>query len=321
MNQSTKELLAASSNRVNQKFADSFFRKIFEKKEAIEELLCYVGESIKAEESIQVITQNPVLIGNRKNDLSFLVNQTFYYFFEQQSTENENIPIRLLFYVSFALERYLNGKNLFRKSLLKIPEVKCFVIFTGIAEKQPAQLQMTQRLSDAYLSKKEKKEFDLELCVHGFQMRVTEEEIETFLKENKIPLRFKEIENIVVQYAMFVNTVKYQLKKEEVEINTEKAKELVLKSCELFLERGYLTAYFTNQEVIDMAVEQLSYEEIIRFQEREEGREEGEKEKLKKQVRKKLEKGKIVEVIADESEDDIDTIWKIMIEIKKEKNS
>ncbi len=70
-----------------------------------------------------------------------------------------------------------------------------------------------------------------------------------------------------------------------------------------------------------MAVEQLSYEEIIWFQEREEEREEGEKEKLKKQVRKKLEKGKIVEVIADESEDDIDTIWKIMIEIKKEKNS
>ena len=78
-----------------------------------------------------------------------------------------------------------------------------------------------------------------------------------------------------------------------------------------------------------MAVEQLSYEEIIRLQEREEGREEGikegiekgiekgEKEKLKRQVSKKLAKGKSVETIAEELEDNIDTIWKIIIEIKK----
>ena len=47
---------------------------------------------------------------------------------------------------------------------------------------------------------------------------------------------------------------------------------------------------------------------------------EGEREKLKRQVSKKLAKGKSIETIAEELEDNIDTIWKIIIEIKNGNN-
>lgn len=328
MNSPSKETPIENTNCVNQKFSDRFFQKIFEKETAIRDLLYYVGESVGQEESMELIYQDPVLIGNRKNDLSFLWNHCFYYFFEHQSTENYNMPVRILFYVSRALENYLTGKRIFRKSVLRLPEVKCYVLFTGIVEKAPEKLESVQKLSDAYFSlewKKERKAVDLELCVHCFHLKVTEEEMESFLKKNQIPKRLKQVGNISVQYAMFVNTVKYKLKKESVEINTIRAKQIVLETCELFLEREYLVNYLEDSEVIDIAMEQLSYEEVIRFQEREEGREEGfkegEKENLRKLIRKKLEKGKSVEKIADELENDIDTIWKIIIEIKEEKNS
>ena len=351
----------ASSNRVNPKFADTFFRKVFDQKEAIQDLLSFIGEPVPMEGTFQLVQRDPVLIGSRRNDLSFLWDQRFYYFFEQQSTENYNMPVRLLFYVSHALENYLMGKNLFQKKRIPLPEVKCYVLFTGITEESIEELETEQRLSEAYLSQREQTResffFDLELCVHCFHLKVTKKEMERFLEENEVPQRFRGIENTLIQYAMFVNTVKYELKEEQVETNTVRAKEIVLEICELFLERNYLVSYFQNQEVIDMAVEQLSYEEIIRFQEREEGREEGikegmergikegieqgikegieqgiekgiekgikkgmkegEREKLKRQVSKKLAKGKSVETIAEELEDNIDTIWKVIIEIKK----
>ena len=44
--------------------------------------------------------------------------------------------------------------------------------------------------------------------------------MERFLEENEVPQRFRGIENTLIQYAMFVNTVKYELKEEQVETNT-----------------------------------------------------------------------------------------------------
>lgn len=54
-----------------------------------------------------------------------------------------------------------------------------------------------------------------------------------------------------------------------------------------------------------------------KYYEREEGREEGAKAKLQEQIRKKLEKGKSVEKIADELEESIETIEKIIEEMEE----
>ena len=72
-----------------------------------------------------------------------------------------------------------------------------------------------------------------------------------------------------------MNVVKYGIWKQSVTIDTQKAKEIVVETCELFLKKGYLTKFLTRKEVINMAVEQLSREEILLIEGREEGRIEG----------------------------------------------
>lgn len=320
-----EEIPVGISHRVNQKFADRFFQKIFGSDWAIKDLLNYVGEPVKEAEKIKVTYLNPVLIGNRRNDLSVFINQILYYFFEHQSTWNENMPIRLLFYLSRALENYLSGKNLFGKYRLKIPEVRCYTIFTGITDKISGELRMIQRLSDAYLTRQEnrtEKAFDLELCVHCLDMRVTKEEARKFVKENIVPERFHGISSLVVQYAMFVNGVKYEINANKIGMDTDGAKRIVLAMCELFLERGYLVEYFRNKEVIDMAMEQISYEEAIRFEEREEGRVEGIKMGIKRGIVKSaqllrkrgVDEREILTELSDEYEMSIQQIQTILCE-------
>ena len=258
---------------MNREYTDNLFKEIFRKESSIKELLQFIGVN-KRKEEIEIRIVEPVLVGNRQNDLSFLLNGTFYYFLEHQSTANKNMPLRLLFYVCQAFEHYIEGEDLYKKKEIEIPAIKCYTIFTGICSKATEQLETIQKLSDSYLSK-EKQEIDLELRVHCFHMEVTKEEVKRFLEEGTIPERFRTIENVVVQYAMFVNIIRYGIWKQEVSISTQEAKQIVVETCELFLKKGYLTEFLTRKEVVNMAVEQLSREEILLIEGREEGREEG----------------------------------------------
>ncbi len=267
------KIVLSSNNRMSREYHDNLFKEIFRKEDSIKELLQFIGVN-KKEEKIEIRIVEPVLVGNRQNDLSFLLNGIFYYFLEHQSTGNKNMPIRLLFYVCQALEHYIDGEDLYKKKEIEIPEVKCYTIFTGLCSKAPEQLETIQRLSDLYLSR-EKQEIDLELRVHCFHMEMTKEEVKQFLEEEKMPDRFRTMKNLVVQYAIFVNVVKYGIWKQSVTIDTQKAKEIVVETCELFLKKGYLTEFLTRKEVINMAVEQLSREEILLIEGREEGRIEG----------------------------------------------
>ena len=70
---------------------------------------------------------------------------------------------------------------------------------------------------------------------------------------------------------------------------------------------------FAERWVIHMkAIRKEGYEEGIEAG-REEGREEGRYTLLETQIRKKLAKGKSIEVIADEVEEDLDTVKAIML--------
>ncbi len=272
----TDKIILPSSNSMNREYTDNLFKEIFQKESSIKELLQFIGVDRKGGK-IEIRMVDPVLVGNRQNDLSFLLNGTIYYFLEHQSTGNKNMPLRLLFYVCQALEHYIDGEDLYKKKEIEIPAVKCYTIFTGLCSKASEQLETVQKLSDSYLSK-EKQEIDLELRVHCFHMEMTKEEVKRFLEEEIIPERFRTMENIVVQYAIFVNVIRYGIWKQEVSISTQEAKQIVVETCELFLKKGYLTEFLARKEVINMAVEQLSREEILLIEGREEGRAEGREE-------------------------------------------
>lgn len=227
-----KKVILSSTNRTNRQLADNFFKEIFGNKSSIRELLEFIGVDCK-KKKMEFRLLDPVLIGNRQNDLSFLLEGVFYYFLEHQSTYNPNMPLRLLFYICQALEKYVNGEDLYKQEEIEIPEIKCYTLFTGLSIEEPKQLETVQKLSELYLTKA-KQEIDLELCVHCFHMEATREEMKRFVEEDQIPERFGTIENIVVQYAMFVNMIRYETWKRKVSVSTQEAKQIVVETCERF---------------------------------------------------------------------------------------
>lgn len=72
---------------------------------------------------------------NYKNDLSFLLcdELTLY---EQQSTYNPNIPLRDLLYVSEQLHVLIHKRDLFGRTLIKIPTPRFAEFYNG-KEKGP----------------------------------------------------------------------------------------------------------------------------------------------------------------------------------------
>ena len=115
------------SYQINPEVADTLIKITFSTTAAIKDLLQYIGNQ-ESFEDIQLSTLQPVFFGNRENDISFLLDNKLYYFFEHQSTINYNMPLRILFYITQALENlqvsllkivYLYQKNYFYQNYMQ----------------------------------------------------------------------------------------------------------------------------------------------------------------------------------------------------------
>ena len=83
-----------------------------------------------------------------KNDVAFVMEDSFIVLAEHQSTICSNMPLRDLIYMSAMLQRMINTDELYRKKLLKIPR-PTFIVFYDGKEDFPEYQEM--KLSDAFL--------------------------------------------------------------------------------------------------------------------------------------------------------------------------
>lgn len=81
---------------------------------------------------IQIVTLDDVLYVSMKNDVGFLLGDELN-LYEQQSTWNPNMPLRMLFYAAKELSQYKteNGINLYSSVQRYIPAPKCIVFYNG----------------------------------------------------------------------------------------------------------------------------------------------------------------------------------------------
>lgn len=128
-------------------YKDRVFRMIFkEKKEFLELYNAMNGTDYKIPEDLIVTTlENAIYLG-MKNDVSFLVYDQLA-LYEHQSTENPNMPLRNLMYVSSIYSELTKDANLYSTRLVKIPEPK-FVVFYNGTEEMPEYSEL--RFSDAF---------------------------------------------------------------------------------------------------------------------------------------------------------------------------
>lgn len=106
------------------------------------------GSSYTDPTEIEITTIKEVMYLGMHNDVSFLISNEMA-LYEQQSTYNPNMPVRLLQYAGNLYEKYINqtGMNKFGDTLIKLPVPRLIVFYNG-TRNEPDQKKL--KLSDAF---------------------------------------------------------------------------------------------------------------------------------------------------------------------------
>ena len=150
-------------HRVNRKYKDSLFRKIFsDRKDLLDLYNALNGTQYTDEEELTVTTLEDVIYISIKNDVSFLLGGTMN-LYEHQSSYNPNMPIRGLMYLARLYQNYIDDCeiNVFSPVLKHLPSPK-FIVFYNGSKDEPDQKLL--RLTDAFTETGESGESCLECC-------------------------------------------------------------------------------------------------------------------------------------------------------------
>ena len=138
-------------NRINRRYKDSLFRKVFsDKKDLLDLYNALNGTDYSNEEELMVTTLEDVVYISVKNDLSFLVGGTIN-LYEHQSSYNPNMPVRGLMYFARLYQEYIDSSeiNVFSTVLKHLP-VPAFIVFYNGTREEPDRTIL--RLTDAFVS-------------------------------------------------------------------------------------------------------------------------------------------------------------------------
>ena len=299
-----KKQMIRKNPRANKKYKDTVFRMLFSNRENLLSLYNAInGTAYENPEALEIVTLENAIYMGMKNDLAFIMDMNLY-LYEHQSTYNPNIPLRNLFYIADEYQRLVVQKSLYSTVIQKIPTPRFIVFYNGTKKVDDYN---EFRLSSAYENPTDNP--DLELRV-------------TMLNVNDgHNLELMEHCRTLKEYAKYVARVrKYVTQNIPLE-------EAVTRAVDECIEEGILAEFLMKNkaEVIKVSI----YEYDKEFEEKklrkaeyeagvEAGIELGERSLLENQIRKKLKKGKPIQQIADELEEAVTTIQRIIEETKKE---
>ena len=149
--------------RVNRKYKDSLFRKVFSDRKDLLNLYNALNDTqYTDEEGLTVTTLEDVIYISMKNDVSFLLGGTMN-LYEHQSSYNPNMPIRGLMYLARLYQNYIDDCeiNVFSPVLKHLPSPK-FIVFYNGSKDEPDQKIL--RLTDAFAEEGMSGESCLECC-------------------------------------------------------------------------------------------------------------------------------------------------------------
>lgn len=153
-------------------YKDRIFRMLFKEKSRALELYNAMNHTAYENVNDLVITtlENAIYLG-MKNDISFVLYDSLM-LYEHQSTQNPNMPLRDLFYVSCVYSRLTSDKNLYGSALIKLPEPK-FVVFYNGTKSMPEKEELL--LSDAYEHPTENPALELKVLILNINEGYNEE--------------------------------------------------------------------------------------------------------------------------------------------------
>ncbi|MDR0567823.1 MAG: hypothetical protein LBG87_01265 [Spirochaetaceae bacterium] len=153
----------AGKTRPNRRYKDSFFVSLFSDERLVLSLYNAVtGRKYSENTPIALKTLSDIFYRNLKNDLAFLLDNRLIIFFEHQSTENENIALRMFFYAAAVYLELLDLKSLYREGRVKIPRPEFYMVYIG-PDEQPDMWY--EDLSASFTPAEGSEEITLELRV------------------------------------------------------------------------------------------------------------------------------------------------------------
>lgn len=222
-----------------------------------------------------------------RNDAAFVVDAALS-IYEHQSTVCPNMPVRSLIYYTIIISKIIKNKNIYGRSLVKIPVPKFAVFYNG-SEDQPEEYEL--KLSDAFEKETDNPELELVCKVYNIN----------FGKNKKLLDKC----DVIREYMIFVDYVRYYHKEQKFE-NMETAINRAIDRC---IEEGVLAEFLrkNRNEVVKVTQLDYTFDRQITL-EREDARAEGREEGEKKIILKMYQKGYSIEQIAEMTDTDMHDI-------------
>jgi len=143
----------ANEKGINRQYRDRLFKFIFGNPEHKEWTLSLYnamnGTNYTNPDSIQLTTVEDAVYMGMKNDTSFLITETMN-FWEQQSTFNPNLPMRILIYAGMVYAKYVETSDdyyIYSSKQQKAPVPKCICFYNGKDKKADRTIL---KLSDSF---------------------------------------------------------------------------------------------------------------------------------------------------------------------------
>lgn len=288
------ELLMSNETR-NHK--DNVFCMLYREKKNLLSLYNAVnGTNYENEEELEVVTLEDAICMKIRNDAACVIDSRLN-LYEQQSTANENMPLRDLYYVTEELKKIAPPTDLYQNKKVSIPAPRFIVFYNGTAERPERQVY---KLSDMFAAKEEEPELELKVTVFNISRGYNRE-----LLERCESLR---------GYMILVEKVR---EKKAAKIPLETAVSEAVAEC---ISENVLAGFFREhrKEIVKMGIFEFDQElhdqamrkdgEVIGY---EKGINDGMEFSKIELVCKKLAKKKSPETIAEELEEDIGKILPI----------
>ena len=147
------------NTRENTEYRSDVFSLLLQEKErALEVYNAMNGTSYDDPELVEIVpVENRGISLSVRNDASFVLDASLS-IYEHQSTICPNMPVRSLIYFANIIHERIRKKNVYGKTLIRIPTPR-FVVFYNGTEAAPERYEM--RLSDAFEKKDECPQIEL----------------------------------------------------------------------------------------------------------------------------------------------------------------
>ena len=241
------------------------------------------GTDYSDPDEVDITTMGDYIYMGMKNDVSFLINCDLS-LYEQQSSYNPNMPVRLLMYLGRQYDKYIKKtkQNVYGRKQMVLPMPRLVTFYNGVESVNNQVL----RLSDSFPEDSDSNKSDVQVTVHLYN--IASEESNHLIRDCK-PL---------AEYSWFIEAIRKNRKMMGLEPAIDKA---IKDMPSDYAIKDFLVGH--QAEVRDMCITEYNEAETMQMF-KEEGREEGREAQLISQVCRKLRKGKNVGQIADELEED-----------------